>query len=331
AAEYANVNPVELGTTYYSRDSLGSTRVVSGAGGTVRRRIDYWPFGEEVSGLDRGSYPGYGGNVYPGARGMVDEKFTGKERDAETGLDYFGARYMSAVQGRFSSPDPLPGWQKDPQSWNMYAYGRNNPLKYVDPTGETYRVCDAKEENCANISDAEFEKFRKDNKDLNFRGGSAGSIYAGRTLSGTFTQTDVDIDPGVAMVLYAAGVTADREVKNFARAILITAATGPLLGTAAGTLTKITANLPLLRQVSRLVSNNTFKHLVNRGHVADFQKLDPTLTVDGVIKIGIEVAETGSQVAGNAFVKAVQVGGKEVTVRSVLNSNNAIRTVHILE
>lgn len=63
--------------------------------------------------------------------------FTGKERDSETGLDYFLARYMSPAQGRFTSPDePLidqsPG---DPQSWNLYGYVRNNPLRLIDPTG----------------------------------------------------------------------------------------------------------------------------------------------------------------------------------------------------
>ncbi len=55
-------------------------------------------------------------------------QFTGKERDAETGLDYFGARYFSAAQGRVTSPDPIIGRPDDPQSWNMYAYARNNPL-----------------------------------------------------------------------------------------------------------------------------------------------------------------------------------------------------------
>lgn len=63
--------------------------------------------------------------------------FTGKERDAETGLDYFGARYFSAAQGRFTSPDPLLGSANplDPQSWNRYTYGLNNPLRYIDPFG----------------------------------------------------------------------------------------------------------------------------------------------------------------------------------------------------
>jgi RHS repeat-associated protein len=64
-------------------------------------------------------------------------RFTGKERDAETGLDYFGARYMSSAQGRFTSPD-LPLYDQhptDPQSWNLYSYVRNNPLIYTDPDG----------------------------------------------------------------------------------------------------------------------------------------------------------------------------------------------------
>jgi RHS repeat-associated protein len=56
---------------------------------------------------------------------------------SETGLDYFGARYFSGGQGRFTSPDPLlnSGRPDDPQSWNRYAYVGNNPLRYVDPLG----------------------------------------------------------------------------------------------------------------------------------------------------------------------------------------------------
>jgi RHS repeat-associated protein len=62
---------------------------------------------------------------------------TGKERDSESGNDYFGARYYSSAMGRFMSPDPMlnsarPG---NPQTWNRYAYVRNNPLGRIDPTG----------------------------------------------------------------------------------------------------------------------------------------------------------------------------------------------------
>jgi len=66
----------------------------------------------------------------------VRSRCTGKERDAETGLDYFGARYMSSAQG----PDQPFADQhvEDPQSWNMYGYVRNNPLRHTDPDG---RAC----------------------------------------------------------------------------------------------------------------------------------------------------------------------------------------------
>lgn len=71
---------------------------------------------------------------------MMDTGMTGCRTGGitETGLDYFGARYMSAAQGRFTSPDPHTGTLLhvlNPQRWNMYAYAVNNPLLYVDPDG----------------------------------------------------------------------------------------------------------------------------------------------------------------------------------------------------
>lgn len=69
---------------------------------------------------------------------MPTREFTGKERDAETGYDYFGARYYGAKAARFTTIDPAYTSQEnlvDPQRWNRYAYVRNNPLRYVDPDG----------------------------------------------------------------------------------------------------------------------------------------------------------------------------------------------------
>jgi len=67
----------------------------------------------------------------------VGPRCSGKERDAETGLDYFGARYFSGAQGRFTIPDPSPDGISvtDPQSWNLYSYVRNRPLRFVDVGG----------------------------------------------------------------------------------------------------------------------------------------------------------------------------------------------------
>jgi RHS repeat-associated protein len=66
-------------------------------------------------------------------------KFTGKERDTESGNDYFGARYYASSMGRMMSPDPIGIFVADvtnPQSWNLYSYVMNNPLKFIDPSGE---------------------------------------------------------------------------------------------------------------------------------------------------------------------------------------------------
>ena len=66
------------------------------------------------------------------------QRFTGKERDTETRLDYFGARYYSAGPGRFTSADPKKFSGRtieNPQKWNKYAYTLNNPLALFDPDG----------------------------------------------------------------------------------------------------------------------------------------------------------------------------------------------------
>jgi len=114
-------------------DQLGTPRMIfdqSGSLATVSRH-DYLPFGEEL-------FAGSGGRTT--AQGytnndVVRQKFTSKERDSETGLDYFKARYYSSSLGRFTSPDSFGGLKVNPQSLNRYGYVHNNPLRFTDPTG----------------------------------------------------------------------------------------------------------------------------------------------------------------------------------------------------
>ncbi|MBI2685207.1 MAG: RHS repeat protein [Acidobacteria bacterium] len=128
AAEYQTpLQAGSVGPKYVLTDHLGSTRMLISGDGTPVVRRDYEPFGMEIA----RSGEGYG------AADSTAWRFTGKERDGETGLDYFGARYFSGAQGRFTSPDLLmaSGRTGVAQSWNRYAYVLNNPLSYVDPTG----------------------------------------------------------------------------------------------------------------------------------------------------------------------------------------------------
>jgi len=121
-------------------DQLGTPRMVfdqTGARANVKRH-DYLPFGEELFAPAGGRSTAQGYSISDGIR----QKFTLKERDTETGLDYFGARYFSSTQGRFTTVDPEnhqamlnPG---DPQSWNAYSYVNNNPLGRVDPDGRGF-------------------------------------------------------------------------------------------------------------------------------------------------------------------------------------------------
>jgi RHS repeat-associated protein len=111
AAEYDTQPDPNLaaGTYYRTTDHVGSTRLVTDASGAVESRRDFFPFGDEIPAnatfgnrqlvTDGGSVTTYNKEF------GVHQKFTGKERDNESGLDYFGAGYFVSAMGRFSSPD----------------------------------------------------------------------------------------------------------------------------------------------------------------------------------------------------------------------------------
>jgi RHS repeat-associated protein len=116
---------------FYHTDAAGTPMAMTDASGSVVWKADYKPFGEEQS-----------------ITGSVEnnEKFVGKEKDKETGLYYFGARYMDAGIGRFVSVDPVGPVDEhtgkvnerlllNPQRINMYAYAGNNPYRFIDYLG----------------------------------------------------------------------------------------------------------------------------------------------------------------------------------------------------
>jgi RHS repeat-associated protein len=118
------------GIFYYFSDHLKTASVITDASGTIKAESDYYPWGGELQFVANDS------NHY---------KFTGKERDSETQLDYFGARYYSNGLGRWVSADwspmPIPVPYADfnnPQSLNLYGFVGGNPASKADPDGHCW-------------------------------------------------------------------------------------------------------------------------------------------------------------------------------------------------
>jgi RHS repeat-associated protein len=124
------------GVTYFNTaDWLGTERIRTGLTSIIETCTSL-PFGD--------GFNCTGSDVSP-------MHFTGKQRDTESGDDYFGARYYSSTEGRFMSLDPLGGDSKDPQSLNRYAYVRNNPVTLTDPTGRNFGLaCQGETGSCHN-------------------------------------------------------------------------------------------------------------------------------------------------------------------------------------
>jgi RHS repeat-associated protein len=108
--------------TYTHQDTLGSTVLTTNQSGSVVTKYQYDPFGQLI-GQDGKTNTNY--------------LYTNQEYDQESELYYYNARYYNPRLGRFISRDPYLGRDGDTLSRNGYTYVKNNPLKYVDPSGET--------------------------------------------------------------------------------------------------------------------------------------------------------------------------------------------------
>ncbi len=111
---------------YFHHDAVGSVRMITDGTGQVVERFDHAPFGEP----------------WPAPSPTEGPRFAWSEHDPVTGLNYLSARDLHSATGRFTAVDPghVGGDIADPQSWNAYAYARNNPFRFVDPDGTDYEI-----------------------------------------------------------------------------------------------------------------------------------------------------------------------------------------------
>jgi RHS repeat-associated protein len=108
-------------SVFFHSDFAGNTIAATDANGALLWKEGYTPFGERTQ--------------IASASASHSQWFAGKQADVETGLSYFGARYYDPVVGRFMGIDAVTFHEENLQSFNRYAYGNNNPYRFVDPDG----------------------------------------------------------------------------------------------------------------------------------------------------------------------------------------------------
>jgi RHS repeat-associated protein len=184
------------GLHFYLNDPLGTRRAQTDYAGVLEQTCQSLPSGDTIN------------NQPPCSSGSLiaptEQFFTGKERDAESGNDYFGARYYSSAMGRFMSPDwsakvmPVPyAVLGDPQSLNLYAYVRNNPITRLDLDGHCWGGgwCDIHGNPYQTDSEKEAAMKQARTQNAASGSGSGGPSFSvglgnGYSVSGTFGKFD---------------------------------------------------------------------------------------------------------------------------------------------
>jgi RHS repeat-associated protein len=187
----------QVSTTYYHGDQIGSSRLLTGSAGWPVWQGTFLPFGEEYN-------PQPTTNHY---------KFSGKERDAESNNDYFGARYYDNNIGRWMTPD----WAArptavpyaifgDPQTLNLYSFNANNPLNKVDADGHT--ACQfVNHDQCTDTSSGSVQIFVNDD----------GSVTISRSSTATWSDKDKNgkvVDSGTTTITSSVTIAADGHVAS---------------------------------------------------------------------------------------------------------------------
>ncbi|MCK4643476.1 hypothetical protein KAU32_07545 [bacterium] len=116
----------------FHQDILGNNMLLTDTNGNYLEKILFGPFGDVISEKRR--------SPSSSIQHPTSNKFTGKERDKESNLDYFGARYLDYNNGRWMKPDVVKGKLINPQSLNRNIYGQNRPLFFIDIGGNDVYV-----------------------------------------------------------------------------------------------------------------------------------------------------------------------------------------------
>ena len=165
----AEYQPVTATKYYYASDQINSTRIITNSAGTVVYSALFDPYG----GMQKQWVNTYKPSL----------KFSGKERESKSEMDYFGARYYDHLRYRFISVDPIINKDEaltNPQLWNLYAYCRNNPITYLDPDGSWSKEVHDK------IIDTAFPGNQNENMRNIFKEASAYVDNTDQSISGSY-------------------------------------------------------------------------------------------------------------------------------------------------
>lgn len=312
------------GIVYAHTNWLGTEAARSDGNGNLCETLTSLPFGD--------------GLQVSGSCNPSNKFFTGKERDTESGLDYFGARYYGSSMGRFTSPDssadevlsvPIPFADlKNPQSLNLYSYVGSNPLSRTDPDGHDYTIC-ATGQACVHLTDQQYydATHGQGNNGINAPAfGQSGNITCGGAVCGTASYMDqgavVDLSGGQLM-----GIAGGKALG--AAFGLAGEALGRLFGSTASEAAGAGAKV-LLEAGTKQAAKDVLDGLADSAQKATLKRSIARATTKEAVSIkqladgSFEVVKTRPGFDGSqSFTTTIGKDGSSVTVQTAVDSTGA--------
>ena len=309
---------------YYHSDHLGSASLISDYKGDEYQRIEYTPYGEtwvektQNTGLEYLPY-----------------KFTGKAMDEETGLYYYGARYLDAKYSRWLSADPavseyipmapindearkhnqnLPGMGGifNHINCNLYAYGANNPVRYIDPDGRVAQFVVGAITGF--VSSAA----------INFGGQVISGLAHGKSLKESVTTVDVGtvVTAGLGGAVTGAITGGLWSVKAIKDVMVMSKTINGILNSTANVAGSV---------VSTVANNALHEENLDKGLVLNVGLAIGAGVVSGLTSPGAnKVIEHESGTIKESFVKlSTMNGGKTITTIKQVSSDNSVKETFI--